>query len=312
MCWYENINIDQPVYQSVNELLTNNSSLLEEESIIYLINYDSGFGSNLVTLVQNSLYLNQINKKIHCLGYFSKNGNSFKYHDISYNNSFFLYFTYLNTIPENTKYYFVNSGVNPNLEYVKDQHVNGLNVNDIQINQDLSDHFKQKFKIKNTNDIINHMNDIKDSTKIPLIGIHIRSYAQILVHNTSHATITERIINLKNELDKKYNNYNIFLATDVFEYIDRCKNIYNDTETKIFYNENISRIDNDGDGKDGNLWGYKDSMSYLQKDTGFKLGRDIITDCMSLINCDVYYTSISNIAFMTSFFNDKNNGIHHN
>ena len=124
--------------------------------------------------------------------------------------------------------------------------------------------------------------------------------------------IENRILKLKNELDSKYIEYNIFLTTDVSEYIIRCKNIFKDTNVKIYYNDFISRINDDGNGKNGNLNGYKDSIINLNEYTGFKLGSDIIYDCLSLINCDNYYTSVTNIAFITSFLNEKMNGLHYN
>ena len=55
-----------------------------------------------------------------------------------------------------------------------------------------------------------------------------------------------------------------------------------------------------------------DSIINLKEFTGFKLGSDIIYDCLSLINCDIYYVSVTNIAFITSFINEKNNGLHYN
>ena len=121
-----------------------------------------------------------------------------------------------------------------------------------------------------------------------------------------------RIINLKKELDTKYNKYNIFLATDVSDYIVKIKNIFNESNVNIYYNEYISRINDDGNGTNGCINGYKDSIINLNEYTGIKLGNDIIEDCMSLINCDFYYVSVTNIAFITSFFNDKMNGIHFN
>jgi len=311
MDWYENIK-PTIIYNDIGSLLSNNQNLYSEEVIIFLVNNDNGMGSNLTIIVNNSLYLKNINPKLHVLGHFSNNGYNFKYHDIQLNNSFFLYFKYLHDIPEKMKYYFVKSYL-VNYEFIQPQRINGLNVDDIIINKKYSEHFKKNFKVKNSEQIINNINNIKEITKIPLIGIHIRSFAQILIETPNiNNTIENRILKLKNELDTKYNNYNIFLTTDVHEYIIKCKNIFKETNVKIYYNDFISRINDDGNGINGNLNGYKDSMIYLSEYSGFKLGSDIINDCVSLINCDKYYTSITNIAFITSFINDKNNGIHYN
>jgi hypothetical protein len=313
MEWYENIK-PTTIYSDINTLLEHNKNLYSEEAIIFLINSNSGFGSQLTIIVQNSLYLKKLNPKLHCLGHFSINHSSFKYHEISYNNSFFLYFKYVNNINENIKYYFVNLNV---IEYpfIVPQFINGLNVDNIQINKEYSDYFKQNFEVKKSDKIINHINSIKETTQMPLIGIHIRSYAQLCVHSDlfqNNNGIEMRIINIKKELDTKYNKYNIFLATDVSDYIVKFKNIFKESNVNIYYNEYISRINDDGNGTNGCFNGYKDSIMNLNEYTGLKLGNDIIDECISLINCDFYYVSVTNIAFITSFFNDKMNGIHFN
>ena len=245
MLWYENIK-PTTIYNNIETLLVNNKNLYSEEAIIFLINFDNGFGSNLTVSVQNSLYLKNINTNLHVLCHFSINGNNFKYHDISLNNSFFLYFTYLYNIPEKTKYYFVKLNVLNNYEFIKPQSINGLNVDNIEINKKYSDYFKKNFKVKNSDKIINYINTIKETTNIPLIGIHIRSFAQILCQtNDINNTIEKRILKLKNELDSKYDKYNIFITTDVSEYIIICKTIYNNV-IKILqtYCKHITKIFN--------------------------------------------------------------------
>ena len=106
---------------------------------------------------------------------------------------------------------------------------------------------------------------------------------------------------------QKYNNfhYNIY-QIDIL--------IFKETNVNVYYNDFISRIQNHGDGSNGLVHGYNDSIINIDnKYTGFKLGSDIIFDCLSLINCDFYYVSITNIAFITSFINNNsnNNGVHY-
>jgi len=104
------------------------------------------------------------------------------------------------------------------------------------------------------------------------------------------------------------NEYNIFLATDVSEYINIAENLF---ENKVFYNDFISRIKTDNNEPRKHNTGYCDSVENLSSEhTGFKLGSDIIYDCLSLVSCDYYYVSVSNIAFITSFISHENNGIH--
>ena len=92
MLWYENIkplNNSTKIYSDISILLNENQNLYTEECIVFFINTNTGFGSQLTLLLQNSLYLNKINPKIHSLGHFSINADNFKYHDDNYNNSFF-------------------------------------------------------------------------------------------------------------------------------------------------------------------------------------------------------------------------------
>ena len=309
MLWYENV---KPtfIYNNVLELQNRNPNLKTEEAIIFLVNFDNGFGSNLTVIVQNSLYFKTINPKLHCLGHFSENGLNFKYHDTAYSNSFFQYFKYLKDIPFDTKCYFLKMNLLPDHIYpfIRSQSVNGLNVDNITINKLYSDHFKINFQANNCVGM-----NIKSENELPLIGIHVRSLAQILVQTLDkQESIEDRIVKLKKELDLKYVNYNIFLATDVSDYINIVSNIFSKTNVKVYYNKTISRIDNHGNGVNGLLYGYNDSVINLSEFTGLKLGHDIISDCLSLVACDYYYVSVTNIAFITSFLTNKNNGIHYN
>ena len=314
MLWYENISYrDYNVYNDIPALLNEHPELNHTEAIIFLVNHDNGFGSNLTTIIQFSNYLKQINNCLHCLGYFYENGYNFKYHDINYNNSFFLYFKYLKEIPENIPYYFLSMANNQNIPFIIPQRIDDLNVNNIPINALFADHFKENFELKiDVSHVVKNIANIKNLGK-PLIGIHIRSFAQICVEkgNTNH-TIESRILLLKNKLDNLYGSYNIFLITDVSEYINIFKTFYLNTNVQIYYNDFISRIDNHGNGIDGPLYGYNDSMINLSEFTGIKLGSDILYDYVSLIHCDFYYVSVTNIAFITSFINKNNNGIHYN
>jgi hypothetical protein len=314
MLWYENIK-QTKIYQDLSLLINDNPNLYSEECIIFCVNGDSGFGSQLTLLTQYGLYLKKINPNIHCLGHFSINNNNFKYHDINYNNSFFLYFKYLKNITENIKYYFVNASTNvlsdDKYPFIRIQSIDGLNVDDIEINRQHSNYFKEHFELKIGEDIINNTNNIKKETGLPLIGIHMRAMAQYIIHpNGRDIRIESKLIKLKNILDNKYINYNVFFVTDVSNYINIVKSIF--TNSTIYYNDFISKINNDTGEKYSVDNKYCDSIVNLGEYTGFKLGSDILYDCLSLISCDYYYVSITNIAYITSYINKKNNGIHFN
>ena len=136
---------------------------------------------------------------------------------------------------------------------------------------------------------------------------------QLMIHTYGRDFRFEsKIIKIKNELDLKYKKYNIFIATDVSSYINVVKSIFN--ESNVFYNDFINRVKDDGIKPHAESIdkGRLDTIINLHEYTGFKLGSDILYDCLSLINCDFYYTSITNIAFITSYINKKNNGIHFN
>jgi len=316
MLWYENIKKEY-IHSNLSILLHKNPNLYTEECIIFCVNCDSGFGSQLTLLSQYSLYLKKINPKIHCLGHFSINCDNFKYHETNYNNSFFLYFKYLKNINENIKYYFVNTSTNvlsdEQYPFIIPQSIDGLNVDDIEINKQHSNYFKENFELKIGDDIINKINNIKKETSLPLIGIHMRSILQIVKHSYGRDTnIVSKLLKIKNILDNKYTNYNIFFVTDVNNYINIAKTIF--TNNTVYYNNFISRIFNDTGEKFSVNNKYCDSIINLEKFCGFKLGSDILYDCLSLINCDCYYVSVTNIAYITSYINkqNKNNGIHFN
>jgi hypothetical protein len=220
----------------------------------------------------------------------------------------------LKTINENIKYYFVNLSTyvlsDNEYPFIQPQSIDGLNVNDIEINRNHSNYFKENFALRIGDNIINNINNIKKNTNLPLIGIHMRSILQVMAHAYGRdINIESKLFKIKSTLDEKYANYNVFFVTDVSNYIDLAKSIFR--ENNVYYNDFISRIKNDT-GEKHKIGAYCDSVVNLEEYTGFKLGSDILYDCLSLINCDCYYVSVTNIAFITSYINNKNNGIHFN
>ena len=296
--WFEKIECGY-VYSDIDTLFNSNRNLKTEEAIIFLVNTNSGFGSQLTLLVQNSLYLKNMNPKLHCLGHFSRNSNHFKYHITDCKNSFFRYFEYLNEIPPNVKYYFVNCNL-LNCPFVQPQIVEDLCVDNIAINKYYSSHFKKNFRVK-IESKIGCLTDLSDNTT-PLIGIHMRSLYQTNVHSFGRDldSAQKRFLRIKCKLDEKFPNYNVFIVTDVSFYLETAKEIFG--KERVYFNDFISRVDTENE----------DSVINMDEHTGFKLGSDIIYDCQSLVNCDFYYVSITNIAFICSFISDKENTFHFN
>lgn len=161
------------------------------------------------------------------------------------------------------------------------------------INKKFIYYFRSKFNSINNINTINYMNSIKYTT---LIGIHIRSIAQKKAENSKYLDISieHRLLNLKIKLDNEYTSYQIFIITDVLLYLDMAKNIFNN----IYYLEDIARINTE-----------KDSIPLLGKYTGYKLGSDIMNECLALSLCDKIYISRSNIPFIVSMINPDTNHI---
>lgn len=289
---YEEIPLgNNRVYKDIFELIEHNPEVTYgDKHLVYFVNWPCGFGSALVTFLQNAYYLKQVNKKVVSLPHFCKNSLLFKYHEESYNNSFFLYFKYKKEI-ENIKDYsihFVQTWALGNLPSV----VGKFPIKDANT-LDYLKHFTDNFEIKIGENIRDHMKNIKETTKKPLIGIHVRSISQKIIECPEYLNINMyvRLKSVKDKLDKEYNgNYTLFLATDVQLYIISCTEMFGENNTT--YLKFINRILNEGD-----------SVPQLEKHKGFTLGSDILYDCLALSLCDKIYISNSNIPFMIYMLN---------
>ncbi len=144
-----------------------------------------------------------------------------------------------------------------------------------------------------------------DSLKIQsknVIGIHLRSYYQKKFHHPEYLMIDleNRLMKIKYQLiDKFENDYIIFIATDVNNYIDKTIEIFG--KNNVRFVEFISRIDNNN----GSI--PPDSIPNLKKDTGLKLGTDILNDCRILSLCDEIYLSNSNVTILVNLLNPNAN-----
>ena len=282
---YENYPLNINIYSDINSFLEKNPDIKDKEkTIIYVINHGNGLGSELTIFSHMAYYLNSINNKLHILPMFCKNTANFKYHSPQYNNTFFKYFKYnslTTNITSDYSIYFIKSTIITNaIPFYTDK----LPPIEHMPSSDYIKYFVSKFSLCIGDHIKLYINSIKESG-IPLIGIHIRSLYQKQIHHTNFTNIPEKLANIKIELDKLYNKYNIFIATDVNLYLTYANIIF----TNINYLDCINRIDNE-----------LDSIPQLEQYTGFKLGSDILYDCLALSMCDNIYVSKSNIPFIIS------------
>jgi hypothetical protein len=284
---YENYSLDNYfIYDNIFDLIDSNQNIKTDNNIlIYLINYSSGFGSVLTVFIQNDYYLKELNSNIITLPCYNTNTFNFKYHEPSYNNSFFLYFKYKNKDIDLSKYkiYFAKSNVIDNYPFFNSV----FPTLSSDINKNYINYFRSKFEyIVNTN-VVNYITTIKYTT---LIGIHIRSLAQKITHLQDYLNISikDRLLNLKLKIDNNYSSYQIFIITDVSMYLNIAKEIFG----TIYYLEDIARINTEND-----------SIPELDNYTGYKLGSDILNECLCLSLCDKIYVSHSNIPYIISIMN---------
>jgi hypothetical protein len=286
---FENYPVTSIPYDSVEKLVIANPAIRGgHNSLVFLINWGCGFGSALTVFIQNSYFLHLINPTIKVIPLFCKNTDHFKYHDSSLNNTFFRYFEskmIAGDINMKTQtIYFAHSVPIDSLPFFSAE----LPPIHHQPNDAYIGHFYDRFQLRIGQHITDYINTVR-RPNIPLVGIHIRSIAQKQLHLQSYMVkdIKTRLREVKSALETDHVAYDVFIATDVSLYIDYAKAIFGE----IHFIDSVSRIDNEGD-----------SIPQLH-DVGFKLGSDILYDCLALSLCDKTYVSKSNIPFIVSFIN---------
>lgn len=289
---YEEIPIgDNIVYNSVEDLINENPIILTDNNVIVNLvnNIDSGLGSQLTLIAQNMYYLKEKNEKIICLPHFSKNLTNFKYHNKNLINSFFMYFKRTSDVEnlKNYKIYFLNCNLLHGYPFFNGR----IPTMDFETNRLYIEYFSKNYQMIRNKTIVDSIEKINK----PLIGIHGRNYAQKRIgglHDYASVSIEDRFISVKNKIDKEYNNkYSIYLATDTNSYIDIAKKVFGD----VYYFENITRIDNDVDI----------IHSLDDKYSGYKLGSDILNECLTLSMCDHIFLTGSNITNIVPMINPK-------
>jgi hypothetical protein len=288
---YENFPVgNNKVYEDITILLNENPNLnTEKKVIVYVLNTDTGFGSQLTIFSQHLQFLKEYNSNIICIPHFSINSKNFKYHNNKYNNSFFIYFKKKNDVINLNEYkiFFINSKLIKNYPFLTGEIPP---INNEPAKTFIRTFIDNYYLIKN-NSIIEDFNKIKLMNK-PIIGIHIRSIFQKKIHQNEYLEISikDRLYKIKEDLNK-INNYCIFIATDVNSYIEMSKDIFGD----IYYFDNITRINVE-----------EDIISSINnKDIDNKLGFDILNECLALSMCDKIYVSNSNIPFIITLINPE-------
>jgi hypothetical protein len=295
---YENIPIqNNKIYGNPEELKTELEQLYgngDDKIIINIINGDSGFGSQITIFMQHMHYFNSFNSKIICLPHFSNNSLNFKYHVKTLNNSFFVYFKRNNDIINLNEYkiYFLQGGLINNYPFV--EFVDGTrSIKTHEPTKNFIELFRKNFKLIKNNDVVNFMDGLK-SNNLPLIGIHMRSAFQKMMHDQKYLSISvkDRLINLKKKMDEEMDfSYSVFMATDVESYIDFSKTIFNN----VSFIDNITRIKDEEKDIIANL----DSSQINE----YELGTDLLDECLALSCCETLYTTGSNISYIVLIIN---------
>lgn len=293
---YENLSKNgYPIYRHIVNLLKANPFLKYDKNVtIFFINGCSGFGSQITLFVQNCIAVNDYNPHIVCLPYFCQNNCNFKYHEESYYNSFFLYFRYLKEVNKNNKVFFTYNHQLTQKNFI----IYSTPMNIHPINRKYIQYMRDHFQIRIGENIRKFINSIRIPNK-KLVGIHVRSVAQKIAHKNEYGKTPKpveiQLQDLKNVLDTKHGTYQIFVATDVDLYIDYCKKIF---PNNVYFIENITRVNSE-----------VDSIPYLDKQRGFKLGSDILYDCIGLSMCDELFVNYSNIPYLVDIIKDENHSI---
>ena len=279
---YENYPIGDTVVD-INDFIACNDQFKDEQNaVVFCLNWQSGFGSNLSVFTQNMVYLHGINPSAHILPYFCKNSDNFKYHDETLHNSFFQYFSYNRAVDISAcKVYFVKSIAKSFIGYPLPPYEHSPCKEHI-------DHFRKYFTLRIGLSIYDYIQRIRVNDT-PLVGIHIRSVEQKYAEYHSYLAISihERLRLLKDKLDKTLGDYTIFVASDVTMYIGYAQEIFG----AVHFIQDISRINNEGD-----------SVPQFYN-TGIKLGNDILYDCLALSLCDTVYVSPSNVPLVIAMIN---------
>lgn len=285
---YENISInDNKIYENVEILINEISNIRTDNNVIInIVNSDSGFGSQLTIIMQTLSFLKEMNPNIICLPHFSKNSQLFKYHDANYNNSFFLYYKRKKDIDNlaNYKIYFARASLLLNTPFVNQEHIPTISN---EINKKYITDFINEYEVIKNPSITDSITNLKK----PIFGIQLRNIAQKIQHDPEYLSLSysDRLLKIKEKLSHDHDDYSIFIMSDTNDNINLAKSIFDN----IYYFDNVLRID-----------GNTDIISSLDNaQSGYKLGIDILNECLAMSLCNKIFVSNSNIHFIISTMN---------
>lgn len=147
--------------------------------------------------------------------------------------------------------------------------------------------FINEYEYIKNNSVIKIISNIKK----PLIGVHMRSIVQKIIHENEFlsTSYSDRLLKMKEKLDNELKEYSVFVMTDTNDHLELAKSIFGD----IYYFDNVTRID-----------GQYDIIGMLSNEqSGYKLGLDILNECFALSLCDKVFLTTSNIMFIISIMN---------
>ncbi len=252
--------------------------LADYDAYVYLKNWDAGFGSALVCLIDNIVAFNKY--KITVIPLWINNTSWFDY-KIMKTNFFYEFFDDNYTPPE--KYDdFAKIIINSNVPVLSGGNLTST-YDDLSIQ---SQAFKKRFKIKEK--YYKLFDSLAGSLPFTF-SIHFRSNYQKAVHYDNN------IINLHSVCKSLQNKYGRdcvpFIATDVTDYL----NIFLSYFPKAVYNASSFRAPTDR----------TDSAPLIQK-PDMKHGEDIILDLIGLSRGEIVYMSESNFYLMVRYIFDDN------
>lgn len=294
---------NHPIHENLTDLIKKNPHLKTTEAAIFFVNGDTGLGSQLTQFIQNAYFLyHHYNPRLQCFPYFLNNTKHFKYHDERWRgkNTFFMYFRATAQPRPTDHIYFVHTRVYvyfPFFSYITPPTA-------LEHNAKMLQFFNERFVPRIGDNIRTYIGEIRANEKKPLVGIHIRSAFQKKHHKENYLAtpIYARLENVKRALDRKYGGgefdeagklraaYTLFVATDTLLYIHFCADIFG--ADVVQYIDGITRIESE-----------EDSVPNLGAVAGFKLGADILYDCLALSLCDEIFVSNSNVPFIVNMLN---------
>jgi hypothetical protein len=258
-----------------NKFINNYSN---KNTVIYLQNWGCGFGSALVCLIDNMVYLKRNN--IDVIPLWNNNTNEFKYSN-GFDDCFKEIFDDKYIIRKNANIIYVNSNLPHILPELESRPTSNLT--------NVKNEFNNRFSIKQK--YYDRFNELVQGKEITF-SIHLRSNYQKRIHYNNNQLNIQKIVDY---LYKKYGkDCTPFIATDVELYLDYFLLYF----PNAIYNKNSFRC-----------YGDRLDSVPLIKEVGVKHAEDVILDIIGLSKGNDIYMSESNFYILVKFLIDDNKQI---